>query len=49
MSDEELRQNLNRLVRHLAYETIKIKIESLQGRLQVILETMDERGIKWTC
>ena len=48
MTDEELRQNLNSLVRRLAYETIKIKIESLQGRIQVILETMDERGIKWT-
>ena len=48
MSEEQLRLRLNSLVRHLAYETNPTKIAVLQGRLQITLETMDERGIKWT-
>jgi hypothetical protein len=49
MSDEEQRQKIVALVRQLAYETNPTKIAVLQGRLQITLETMDERGIKWTC
>ncbi len=49
MTDEEQRQKVNSLVRQLAYETNPTKISVLQGRLQIALETMDERGIKWTC
>ena len=49
MSDDQLRQNLVSYVRKLAYETNPNKIAVLQGRLQVTMETMDERGIKWTC
>jgi hypothetical protein len=49
MSDEQLRLNLVSYVRQLAYETNPTKIAVLQGRLQITLETMDERGIKWTC
>ena len=48
MSDEQLRLNLVSYVRQLAYETNPNKIAVLQGRLQITLETMDERGIKWT-
>jgi hypothetical protein len=44
MSDEEIRQKLNSIVRQLAYETNRDKIAVLQGRLQIALETMDERG-----
>jgi hypothetical protein len=47
MSDEQLRQNLVSYVRKLAYETNPTKIAVLQGRLQITLETMDARGIKW--
>ena len=49
MSDEKLCQKAGELVRKLAYETDPTKIAVLQGRLQITLETMDERGIKWTC
>jgi len=49
MSDEDLRQQLVAFVRQLAYETNPAKIAVLQGRLQITLETMDARGIKWTC
>ncbi len=47
MTDEELRQKLVALVRQLAYETNPTKIAVLQGRLQITIETMDERGVKW--
>jgi hypothetical protein len=49
MTDAEILQKAGELVRKLAYETDPTKIAVLQGRLQITLETMDERGIKWTC
>ena len=48
MTLAEIRKKCWELTRQLAYEPDPAKIAVLQGRLQVALETMDKRGVKWT-
>jgi hypothetical protein len=49
MSDQELMTATVAIAKALAYEAAPNKVAFLQGRLQMALEIMEARGIKWTC
>ena len=48
MSDAELREAAAAIAVALAYETDQNKVAFLQGHLQMAIEIMEARGIKWT-
>jgi hypothetical protein len=49
MTDQEMRETAAKVAKLLAYETDFVKVSFLQGRLQMALEIMEARGIKWIC
>ena len=49
MSDAEIREAAAKVAEALAYETDQKKVAFLQGHLQMAIEIMEARGIKWTC
>ncbi len=49
MSSDVLKKRLLEMVRELAYETDPVQVLVGQGRVQVIIETLDERGDQWDC
>jgi hypothetical protein len=48
MSNQELVDKLMEAIKQLAYETDMTRIAFLQGRVQIGLEIIEERGAKWT-